>query len=705
MNIQQLKGIGEKTAALLSRLSVYTVKDLVGLYPRAYDVYEKPVFVQEAVEEHASEIVSIEAVVARNVEQYSTPRMKVLSTVVRDEQGTSLKCTWFNMPFLRSSLKPGAHYVFRGQLAKKKGSFVLEQPQMYTMAAYAQLQGSMQPIYPLTKGLSNKTVAKAVKQALEKYDTCLEKEYIPVDIRSAYQLAEHNFAVQRIHFPQSQEDYLQSRKRLAFEEFFLFVLAVRNMKEKNTHRLNEYRILNDARTDKFISELEFELTDAQKKTWEEIKENMSGSALMSRLIQGDVGSGKTIIAVLALMNTAFAGYQGAMMVPTEVLAKQQYESICSMFEKHQIPLKVVLLMGSMTAAQKRAVYEQIRTHEADIVVGTHAVIQEKAVYDKLALVITDEQHRFGVNQRRALSMKGDNPHVLVMSATPIPRTLAIIVYGDLDISIIDTLPAERLPIKNCVVGTNYRENAYKFIAGQVKEGRQAYVICPMVEESENVDAENVVEYAEKLKAALPPQIRVEYLHGKMKANQKEEIMARFAARETDVLVSTTVIEVGVNVPNATVMMVENADRFGLAQLHQLRGRVGRGAYQSYCIFMQGNEEEETSRRLEILNKSNDGFFIAGEDLKLRGPGDLFGIRQSADGTRGRIAVHDRHLNVHQHQIIVPGDIYQDSDVLKAASDAAGGILELDRELELPQHEKLKERLNAYMKYDLENLGL
>ena len=533
MNIQQLKGIGEKTAALLSRLSVYTVKDLVGLYPRAYDVYEKPVFVQEAVEEHASEIVSIEAVVARNVEQYSTPRMKVLSTVVRDEQGTSLKCTWFNMPFLRSSLKPGAHYVFRGQLAKKKGSFVLEQPQMYTMAAYAQLQGSMQPIYPLTKGLSNKTVAKAVKQALEKYDTCLEKEYIPVDIRSAYQLAEHNFAVQRIHFPQSQEDYLQSRKRLAFEEFFLFVLAVRNMKEKNTHRLNEYRILNDARTDKFISELEFELTDAQKKTWEEIKENMSGSALMSRLIQGDVGSGKTIIAVLALMNTAFAGYQGAMMVPTEVLAKQQYESICSMFEKHQIPLKVVLLMGLMTAAQKRAVYEQIRTHEADIVVGTHAVIQEKAVYDKLALVITDEQHRFGVNQRRALSMKGDNPHVLVMSATPIPRTLAIIVYGDLDISIIDTLPAERLPIKNCVVGTNYRENAYKFIAGQVKEGRQAYVICPMVEESENVDAENVVEYAEKLKAALPPQIRVEYLHGKMKANQKEEIMARFAARETD----------------------------------------------------------------------------------------------------------------------------------------------------------------------------
>ena len=676
MNIQQLKGIGEKTAALLSRLSVYTVKDLVGLYPRAYDVYEKPVFVQEAVEEHASEIVSIEAVVARNVEQYSTPRMKVLSTVVRDEQGTSLKCTWFNMPFLRSSLKPGAHYVFRGQLAKKKGSFVLEQPQMYTMAAYAQLQGSMQPIYPLTKGLSNKTVAKAVKQALEKYDTCLEKEYIPVDIRSAYQLAEHNFAVQRIHFPQSQEDYLQSRKRLAFEEFFLFVLAVRNMKEKNTHRLNEYRILNDARTDKFISELEFELTDAQKKTWEEIKENMSGSALMSRLIQGDVGSGKTIIAVLALMNTAFAGYQGAMMVPTEVLAKQQYESICSMFEKHQIPLKVVLLMGSMTAAQKRAVYEQIRTHEADIVVGTHAVIQEKAVDDKLALVITDEQHRFGVN-----------PHVLVMSATPIPRTLAIIVYGDLDISIIDTLPAERLPIKNCVVGTNYRENAYKFIAGQVKEGRQAYVICPMVEESENVDAENVVEYAEKLKAALPPQIRVEYLHGKMKANQKEEIMARFAARETDVLVSTTVIEVGVNVPNATVMMVENADRFGLAQLHQLRGRVGRGKYQSYCIFVSGSDTAKAKDRLGILNQTNDGFKIAEEDLKQRGPGDFFGVRQSGD-LRFKI-----------------GDIFSDSKVLKEAADAAGAVLAKDELLSSEENVYLKTKVEEYTKECLENINL
>ena len=667
MNIQQLKGIGEKTAALLSRLSVYTVKDLVGLYPRAYDVYEKPVFVQEAVEEHASEIVSIEAVVARNVEQYSTPRMKVLSTVVRDEQGTSLKCTWFNMPFLRSSLKPGAHYVFRGQLAKKKGSFVLEQPQMYTMAAYAQLQGSMQPIYPLTKGLSNKTVAKAVKQALEKYDTCLEKEYIPVDIRSAYQLAEHNFAVQRIHFPQSQEDYLQSRKRLAFEEFFLFVLAVRNMKEKNTHRLNEYRILNDARTDKFISELEFELTDAQKKTWEEIKENMSGSALMSRLIQGDVGSGKTIIAVLALMNTAFAGYQGAMMVPTEVLAKQQYESICSMFEKHQIPLKVVLLMGSMTAAQKRAVYEQIRTHEADIVVGTHAVIQEKAVYDKLALVITDEQHRFGVRQRGLLAEKAANPHLLVMSATPIPRTLGLLMYGDLDISILDELPPGRKPVKTrCITGKK-RADLYGFLDREIDSGRQVYIVCPAIEDAGGSGLNAVKSYYEDIAKAYLPDRRVGLMHGKLKPKEKAEVMDDFKSGRLDALVSTTVIEVGVDVPNATVMVIENAERYGLSALHQLRGRVGRGAAESWCFLVSDNASESVQKRLKFLCSTSDGFAVAQYDLETRGPGDFFGSRQ------------------HGLPTLQIADLMNDTRTLHAAQSEAVALLAEDPLLERPEH--------------------
>lgn len=687
MNIKELKGIGDKTAALLNRLSVYTVEDLVGLYPRDYDVYEKPVFIGEITKEQINTTISVEAVVAKNPEQYSIPRMKVISTVVRDENGDSLKCTWFNMPFLRSSLKPGMHYVFRGHLAFKKGVFVLEQPQMYTMAAYGQLMGSMQPIYPLTKGLSNKTVAKAVWQALEKYNTNLEKEFIPPEIRKEYHLAEHNFAVLNIHFPKSAEDYIQSRRRLAFEEFFLFVLSIRNMKETNAARPNTYVIKNDKRTDTFIDELEFQLTDAQRSTWNEVKNNMAGKGLMSRLIQGDVGSGKTIIAVLALMNTAFAGYQAAMMVPTEVLAKQQYESVCRLFEKHQIDLNVVLLMGSMTAAKKREVYEKIKSHEADIIIGTHAIIQEKAVYDNLALVITDEQHRFGVNQRKALSEKGESPHVLVMSATPIPRTLAIIVYGDLDISIIDQMPAERLPIKNCVVDTGYRENAYRFITGQVKAGRQAYVICPMVEESETVEAENVVEYSEKLKSAMPKEIRIEYLHGKMKADQKEDIMTRFAAGEIDVLVSTTVIEVGVNVPNATVMMIENADRFGLAQLHQLRGRVGRGKYQSYCIFVSGSDTSKAKDRLEILNQSNDGFKIAEEDLKQRGPGDFFGVRQSGD-LRFKV-----------------GDIFSDSKALKEAADAATAVLAQDALLESEENSYLKAKVSEYTKECLENINL
>ena len=391
---------------------------------------------------------------------------------------------------------------------------------------------------------------------------------------------------------------------------------------------------------------------------------------------------------LAMILTVENGYQAALMVPTEVLANQHFEAFTKLMEEQEISsCHPVLLTGSTTQKEKRRIYGEIASGEANVVIGTHALIQEKVVYENLGLVITDEQHRFGVKQREALTTRGNAPHVLVMSATPIPRTLAIIVYGDLDISIIDELPAMRLPIKNCVVGTSYRPKAYSFIERQVREGRQADVICPMVEESEGADGENVTDYTARLREIFPSDITIGMLHGKMKPKEKNGIMEQFARGEIQVLVSTTVVEVGVNVPNATVMMVENAERFGLAQLHQLRGRVGRGAYQSYCIFMQGNEEEETSRRLEILNKSNDGFFIAGEDLKLRGPGDLFGIRQSGQ-LEFRI-----------------GDIYQDSDILKAASDAAGGILDLDRELELPQHEKLKERLNAYMKYDLENLGL
>lgn len=687
MKITELKGIGEKYAQLLGRLSVYTVEDLVGLYPRDYELYQEPAFISTLSLDYENTNVVIDGVVSKKIDVYHTGKLAVISTFINDENGDRIKCTWFNMPFLKSSLKLGMRYIFRGRFVIKNGIKILEQPQMYTRSQYSEIEGTMQPIYPLTKGLSNKTVANAVHQALEKFDAGLEKEYIPGYVRQKNELAEHNYAVVNIHFPKSMEDYIQARKRLAFEEFFLFVLAVRSLRNSNERIPNGYIIQNDSRTDDFIEKLPFSLTNGQKSAWTEVKKNMSGKGLMSRLIQGDVGSGKTIIAVLALMNTAYAGYQAAMMVPTEVLAKQQYDSITKMFNNMGVELNVSLLVGSMTAAAKRKVYEDIENGRTDIVIGTHAVIQEKVIFKNLALVITDEQHRFGVNQRRDLSDKGNNPHILVMSATPIPRTLAIIVYGDLDISVIDELPAERLPIKNCVVDESYRPNAYKFIENQVHAGRQAYVICPMVEDSENIEAENVIDYAKKLSGELPDDIKVEYLHGKMKASQKNEIMEKFSKNEINVLVSTTVIEVGVNVPNATVMMVENAERFGLAQLHQLRGRVGRGGFQSYCIFVSGNKSKKTKDRLEILNKTNDGFKIAEEDLKLRGPGDFFGVRQSGDFDFG-IA-----------------DIYTDAKVLKSASEAAGEVLDKDPELELEENRYLAEKVSEYTVKCLEKLNI
>lgn len=687
MKITELKGIGEKYAQLLGRLSVYTVEDLVGLYPRDYELYQEPAFISTLSPDYENTNVVIDGVVSKKIDVYHTGKLAVISTFINDENGDRIKCTWFNMPFLKSSLKLGMRYIFRGRFVIKNGIKILEQPQMYTRSQYSEIEGTMQPIYPLTKGLSNKTVANAVHQALEKFDAGLEKEYIPGYVRQKNELAEHNYAVVNIHFPKSMEDYIQARKRLAFEEFFLFVLAVRSLRNSNERIPNGYIIQNDSRTDDFIEKLPFSLTNGQKSAWTEVKKNMSGKGLMSRLIQGDVGSGKTIIAVLALMNTAYAGYQSAMMVPTEVLAKQQYDSITKMFNNMGVELNVSLLVGSMTAAAKRKVYEDIENGSTDIVIGTHAVIQEKVIFKNLALVITDEQHRFGVNQRRDLSDKGNNPHILVMSATPIPRTLAIIVYGDLDISVIDELPAERLPIKNCVVDESYRPNAYKFIENQVHAGRQAYVICPMVEDSENIEAENVIDYAKKLSGELPDDIKVEYLHGKMKASQKNEIMEKFSKNEINVLVSTTVIEVGVNVPNATVMMVENAERFGLAQLHQLRGRVGRGGFQSYCIFVSGNKSKKTKDRLEILNKTNDGFKIAEEDLKLRGPGDFFGVRQSGDFDFG-IA-----------------DIYTDAKVLKSASEAAGEVLDKDPELGLEENRYLAEKVSEYTVKCLEKLNI
>ncbi|WP_337605997.1 ATP-dependent DNA helicase RecG [Claveliimonas sp.] len=644
--IHELKGIGEKTEKLFWKLGIRTVGDLIRYYPRAYDIYEEAVPISEAEE---GRVQTVTGAIYGKVQVSGNRAMQVTSLYVKDLTGT-LKVIWFRMPFLRTTLSRGGVITLRGMIVRRRDVLVMEHPEIfYPSGKYEEKRGTMQPVYPLTAGLSNNTVMKAVKQALESLP--LEREPLPEHIRLKYHLAEYNYALRGIHFPEDKEVFCHARKRLVFDEFAAFIYSLRKLKEESGRSENRFRISPSGEVERFIKELPYELTGAQKRVWREIESDLKKNLSMSRLVQGDVGSGKTVIALLALLTVAYSGYQGALMAPTEVLAKQHYESITKLLEEHRIPFQTALLTGSMTAKEKREAYRWIQGGEAQIIIGTHALIQEKVAYQDLALVVTDEQHRFGVRQREIFAEKGEMPHVLVMSATPIPRTLAIILYGDLDISVIDELPSNRLPIKNCVVDTGYRPTAYRFIKNQIEEGRQCYIICPMVEESEHLEVENVTDYSAMLQEELGNKIVVGCLHGKMKQEQKDRIMEEFGEGKIDVLVSTTVIEVGINVPNATVMMVENAERFGLAQLHQLRGRVGRGKYQSYCIFMTGSKAKDTKERLDILNKSNDGFKIASEDLKQRGPGDLFGIRQSG------------LMNFRL------GDVFQDAAVLQMASEA------------------------------------
>ncbi len=671
-NISVIKGVGEKTKGLFAKLGVHTVGELIRLFPRGYQLYERPKPIQELKE---GEVATVSGVINGAVKTGGNRFRQVTTICLKDESG-SIKVLWFRMPFLKNTLRPGERLIVRGKLVRKREGLLMEHPEMFFPAqTYEKKLDTLQPVYPLTAGLTNNQVMKMMSQALEKIE--LEQEFLPEDMRMKYKLAEYNYAYRGVHFPKDKEQLFYSRKRLVFEEFLLFILTLRRIRQKNEKMKNSFMFQRQPLLEKFVEDLPFELTGAQKRVWGEIERDMNGAHVMARLIQGDVGSGKTILAVLALFYAGLNGFQGALMAPTEVLAKQHYEGISELLEVHGLNLKVELLTGSMRAKEKRETYERIRNGEASLIIGTHALIQEKVEYKNLALVVTDEQHRFGVKQRETLAAKGREPHILVMSATPIPRTLAIILYGELDISVVDELPKDRLPVKNCVVDTSYRKNSYRFMRQQVEEGRQCYVICPMVEESEAMDAENVTDYAKMLEEEMGDGLRIACLHGKMKQSLKDEIMEAFAKKEIDILVSTTVIEVGINVPNATVMMVENAERFGLAQLHQLRGRVGRGAHQSYCIFMTASKSKETKKRLEILNHSNDGFFIAGEDLKLRGPGDLFGIRQSG---------------LMDFQI---ADVFQDADVLKLANDAAGEILEKDPELEESEHAMLREKIERY----------
>lgn len=646
--VSSLKGVGEKTTSYFKRLQINTVEDLMNFYPRYYLTYEEPILLDEADEGRrmAFRLTISTPIVVRTVK-----KLKIVTCVAEDISG-KVTLMWYNMPFLKNVFYSGQTWIVVGTPVWKQGRYTIVQPEYYTESGYNKMLTTLQPVYNLTVGLKNKTVQKTVEQILPYIRK--QKDFLPQEVKDRYQLLGYSEALEESHFPKTKDRLILAKKRLIFEEFFLFLCAMQLLKEQTVFVQNQYKIHQAEETKHLIEHLPYSLTNAQKRAYGEIGEDLQSHKVMNRLVQGDVGSGKTILAILALLDTVKSGFQGAFMVPTEVLARQHFESLQQILEPYNV--KIGLLTGATKSSEKKQIYQQLESHELDIVVGTHALIQENVTYHKLALVITDEQHRFGVRQREALATKGQSPHVLVMSATPIPRTLAIILYGDLDVSVIDELPANRLPIKNCVVDIGYREKAYRFIEEQVKMGRQAYVICPMVEESETIEAENVTDYTRKLQQKLPSTIEVACLNGKMKQKEKQEIMERFSNQEIQVLVSTTVIEVGINVPNATVMMVENAERFGLAQLHQLRGRVGRGEYQSYCIFISGSKKQETMERLSILNKSNDGFYIANEDLRLRGAGDFFGVRQSG------------------MMDFVLADVYDHADLLKMADEAIKDLM-------------------------------
>ncbi len=681
--ITELKGIGEKTKELFAKMGVYTVGDMLLHFPRTYIKYPKAQTIDE-IERFGEEPCAIAAKITETPVVKNGRHMQVVLLTI-GSTGHKIQLIWYRMPYLKNTLKRGQYYVFYGKASVRDNRYIMEQPAVYSPEAYEQMAERFYPVYTLTNKITGNLMIKTVKQALDA--KTLVQDFIPPEIREEYGLCEYNYAIKQIHFPDSMDTLITARRRLVFDEFFLFIMGMQYQKKQQTMEKNSFVFQDETFVQKLVDMLPYQLTGAQKRTLSDVTENLRGKYVMQRLIQGDVGSGKTIIAFIAMAWCAHNGYQSAIMAPTEVLARQHYESFGTLCTDFGLDIPIVLLTGSMTAKEKRHIYEKLENLPSAIIIGTQALIQEKVLYSNLALVITDEQHRFGVRQRDFFAKKGGHPHILVMSATPIPRTLAIIIYGDMDISVIDEVPAKQLARKNCVVNTAYRAKAYEFIIKEVRNGHQAYVICPLVEASENYEGENVTDYAEELKRNLPKDINTGILHGKMKPAEKTRIMEQFAANEIQVLVSTTVVEVGVNVPNATVMMIENADRFGLAQLHQLRGRIGRGDAQSYCIMVNTSSSKTAAKRLEILNHSNDGFFIAGEDLKLRGPGDFFGIRQSGD------------------LAFTLADIYQDADLLQDASRASKKILDNDPELLAETHTALHKKMEIFIEGQLGKMNL
>lgn len=668
-SVSMLKGIGEQRERKLQKLGISTIEDLLTHYPREYKDRSEILKIADLPMDEPSTFL---AQVKEEGQNSRHGRLVYTRMKVYDETG-SVGVLWYNQPYMKNSLKIGEWYLFSGKLQKKYGRKEILSPEVERIGENF-AGGRIIPVYPASEGVSQKMLRNLMEDALSQMSGGMWEE-LPLWLRKEYKLAERNFAIENIHFPKTEQGFYDARRRLVFEE--LFVLQTALFQLKNTLEdsgegitLKKKKALQEAE-----GLLPFALTGAQKRVLKEMEKDMTSGKIMNRLVQGDVGSGKTAVAMVSAYWAIQNGYQVTIMAPTEVLANQHFESFQKVFEPAGI--KVVLLTGSLKAKEKRETLEQVKNGDAQMIVGTHAVIQKGVEYHKLGLAITDEQHRFGVRQRSTLADKGENVHTLVMTATPIPRTLALILYGDLDISIIDELPPGRQKIDTSAVDSRYHQRIYTFIQKHVKEGRQAYVICPMIEESEKLEVQSVLNYTEELVKELP-ECRVACVHGKMKAKEKQEIMDGFAAGNIDVLVSTTVIEVGINVPNATIMLIENAERFGLAQLHQLRGRVGRGSEKSYCILVSDTKTKVAKERMKTMTESEDGFVISEKDLKLRGPGEFFGIRQ------------------HGLPELKIADLYKDMAILKEAQSAAAELLKKDRFLEAEEHQLLREHIDGYL---------
>ena len=683
MDIKEIKGIGDKTAALFFKTGISTVEDLTEFYPRDYELFKAPETIGSLTYSQTGRNVAVDCVIYNKPDIKRYGKKSIVSCIAKDINGDGIKCIWFNMPYIINTVKKGMRFVLRGKLSRSSEHFTLEQPKVYSLSEYEELSGKLKPVYALTKGLSNNTVIKAVKSAFDIMGDKLKDDYLPNEIRDRFKLMDLFESLYSMHFPQNTEELNKARKRVIFDEFLLFMLAVQRQKRLNEEISNSYIVEKSKKTENIINTLPYALTDSQKAAVKSIREDMASEKAMNRLLHGDVGSGKTIVAFIALFDTVFAGFQGALMAPTEVLAVQEYTELERIIINNNMDIKAALLTSSTDMSEKKKIYEGLENGEIDIVIGTHAIIQGKVKFKNLALAITDEQHRFGVNQRKNLRNKGSDEtiscNVLVMSATPIPRTLAWIIYGDLDISVMDVMPTGRLPIKNAVIDSGYMKNVYSFMEKHIRAGRQAYVICPMIEKNDEINAADVYTVSEELKEHLPKSVKTEILHGKMSPNEKTDIMKRFSEGEINILVSTTVIEVGVNVPNATVMLIYNADRFGLSALHQLRGRVGRGNIQSYCMFLSDSKGENAKKRLKVISSTNDGFKIAEDDLKLRGPGDFFGVRQS-----GEI-------------LFAMADPERDTEIFENAKLLVDEIMDNEYGSEIDKYKKITERLKKYMK--------